>query len=64
MTLNDTLAANILTLLQGSKFDEASLAVNALDDESRKALRVKVEALGLPLLRNLYFNYETQTWID
>lgn len=54
----------ILELLKAHKIDEASLAVNALDDESRKALRAKVEALGLPLLRNLYFNYETQTWID
>lgn len=54
----------ILELLKAHKIDEASLAVNALDDESRKALRAQVEALGLPQLRNLYFNYQTQTWID
>lgn len=59
-----TTHTTILELLKANKIDEAALAVNALDDESRKALRAEVEALGLPMLRNLYFNYQTQTWID
>ena len=40
-------------------------AVNMLTNEQRKELRNRMETLGVTTLpRNLYFNYQTQEWID
>lgn len=39
-------------------------AINKLSNKDRVILRQALIELKLPTPRNLYFNYETQTWID
>ena len=39
--------------------------VNKMSNEGRKELREELEAMGMEdLPRNLYYNYETQEWIN
>ena len=43
---------------------ELEAYVNTLNNEQRKTLREKLETDTNKLPRNLYFNYETQEWIE
>ena len=38
--------------------------INKMTDQERVKARKEMKAKGLPLPKNLFFNYETQNWID
>ncbi len=60
---------SLVSLLKSAKADDQMLLVagliDGLSDGERVMVRTEAMAQGVELLpRNLYFNYETQVWID